>query len=320
MQSASNNVQETVDLAELGRSYTPPQALDTTPEVSDVIAEMPWWAARGLLYIIISFIIAALLWAYFSEVDMVVAARGALVPEGYVKPVQSVGGGTVQYLFVREGETVERGQALLQLDSTEMRTRLMKLRQELETSRSQLRQLRTKAPVTETLEQENRIARLESDASALELGLRQTTVTAPASGILTTLDVRGPGAVLQPGQQIGTIAPAGTRLLVEAQVPNKDMTFIETGLTAKLKFDSFPYQDYGTVDGSIIYVSPDAQVSEESGSFYKVLIAPEQTSVKAKGKDIALRPGLSLTAEIVTDRKSILNLLLEPFSQLKSGQ
>jgi hypothetical protein len=50
------------------------------------------------------------------------------------------------------------------------------------------------------------------------------------------------------------------------------------------------------------------------------LIAPEQTSVKAKGKDIALRPGLSLTAEIVTDRKSILNLLLEPFSQLNSGQ
>ncbi len=307
-----------LDLAALGQTWTPPQVVDTTPEVSDVLNEMPWWAARGLLYIIAAFLATALAWAYFSQVDVIVEARGVLVPEGYTRPVQAAGGGIVQYVFVREGETVERGQPLLQLDAAELRARVSKLREESMTSREQLRQLRAlKGPVAETLEQENRIARLQSEVTAAELNLKYTIVTAPVAGIVTTWDVHGAGAVLQPGHKIATIVPAGARLLVEARVPNKDIALIEKGLPAKLKFDAFPFQDYGLVPGAIVEVAPDAEESKEAGSFYKVMIAPEQTSVIAKGKTIPLRPGLTLTAEVVTERKSILSLILEPFHKLK---
>ena len=308
--------QETVDLAALGRAYMPPQVADTSPEVSDVIAEMPWWASRGLLYLIIAFIIAALLWANFSMVDITVEARGAFVPEGYVKPVQAVGGGVVQAVFVKEGEQVERGQALVQLDPVELRSRLAKLREEIATSKLMLQRMRVQSPVNETLEQENRIAQLESNAAALEISLQQTTITAPERGVVTALDVRGHGAVLQAGQKIAEIVPAGTRLLAEARVLNRDIGFIEPGLPVKLKLDPFPYQDYGTVPGTILYVSPDAQQDEQLGSYYKVVIAPEQTSITAKGRSIALRPGIALTADIVTERKSILNLILAPFSKI----
>ncbi len=306
-----------LDLAALGRAYTPPQALDASPEVSDVIGRMPWWAARGLVYIIVSFIIVGFLWAGLSMVDVVTESRGVLVPEGYIKPVQSAGRGVVQNLFIKEGERVERGQALVQLDATEMRTRLSKLREELESSQAQLRQLMVNRPVTETLEQQNKIANLQGEIAAAELTLQHTTITAPVAGVVTTLDVRGAGAVLQEGQTIATISPAGARLLVEAQVPNKDIAFIEKELPAKLKFDAFPFQDYGTVDGTVIEVAPDAQVGKDGVSFYKVLIAPERTSMMAKGKAIPLKPGLALTAEIVTERKSVLSLILEPFSKLK---
>jgi len=309
-----------LDLAALGQTWTPPpQALDLTPEVSDVLADMPWWAARGLLYLIVGFLIVALLWAHFSVVDVIIESRGTLVPEGYGRPVQAVGGGLVQYVLVREGEAVERGQALMQLDATESRTRLNKLREELAISQEQLRQLRAlKGPVAETLEQENRLTRLQSEMTALELSLKYTTITAPTSGVVTTLDVRSAGTVLQAGQRIATLAPAGARLVVEAQVPNKDIAFVEKGLPAKLKFDAFPFQDYGIVSGTIVEVAPDAQPGKEAGSFYKVMIAPEQTGMVAKGKTIPLRPGLTLTAEIVTERKSILNLILEPFRKLVS--
>lgn len=306
----------TLDLAALGKSYTPTQ-VDTTPEVSDVIGRMPWWAARGLLYIIIAFIVAALLWAALSTVDLVAESRGTLVPEGYVKPVQAAGQGVVQNLFIKEGDHVERGQALVQMDATEMRTRLSKLREELESSQAQLRQLMVNRPVTETLEQQNKIASLQSEIASAELSLQHTTITAPVAGIITTLDVRGTGAVLQQGQTIATISPAGARLVVEAQVPNKEIAFIEKGLPAKLKFDAFPFQDYGTVAGTVLEIAPDAEVNKDGASFYKVLIAPARTSVFAKGKEIPLKPGLALTAEIVTERKSILALILEPFSKLK---
>jgi HlyD family secretion protein len=112
--------------------------------------------------------------------------------------------------------------------------------------------------------------------------------------------------------------PRGARLLVEARVPNKDIAFVEKGMRAKLKFDAFPFQDYGIVDGTVIEVSPDAQTNSDASSFYKVMIAPSQAEIGAKGKNVPLRAGLTLTAEIVTERKTILALLLEPFRKLKA--
>ena len=312
-----SETQESVDLAALGRTWTPAQELDTTPEVSDVLAGMPWWAARGVLYIIVGFVVAALVWAGVSMIDVTIEARGALVPEGYVRPVQAAGGGIVQHVFVREGDSIERGQPIIQLDAVESRTRLTKLREEIVTSREQLRQLMATGPVAQTLEQQNRIARLESERASVEATLRQTTINAPTSGLVTTLDVRSPGTVVQAGQNLATIAPSGTPLVVEALVPNKDIAFIEQGLPVKLKFDAFPYQDYGTVQGRITYVSPDAQTDKEAGSFYKVNIAPEQAMINARGRSIPLRPGLAVTANIVTERKSILSILFEPFRKLK---
>lgn len=308
--------QSTVDLAELGRAYAP-QQLEVSPEVSDVIATLPWWAARSLLYIIVLFVIVALLWAGLSKVDVVAESRGSLVPEGYVKPVQAAGGGLVQNIYVREGETVERGQPILQLDATELRSRLKRLREELTGSEAQLRQFLANRPVTESLEQQNRISRLQSEIGAVELALQHTTITAPVAGIVTTLAVRSTGEVLQPGQSVATISPAGARLVVEARLQNKDIAFIEKGLPVKLKFDAFPFQDYGTISGTVIDVSPDARVDKQEGSFYQVTIAPLQREIVAKGKRLPLKPGLAVTAEIVTERKSILSLLLEPFRQLK---
>ncbi|HYX41129.1 MAG TPA: hypothetical protein VE821_05505, partial [Pyrinomonadaceae bacterium] len=77
----TDDTNDAVDLAALGKAYTPPQELDTSPEVSDVIATLPWWIARGLLYIVVGFVCAALVWAWLSKIDVVIEARGTLVPE-----------------------------------------------------------------------------------------------------------------------------------------------------------------------------------------------------------------------------------------------
>jgi multidrug efflux pump subunit AcrA (membrane-fusion protein) len=314
--------EEPLDLAALGQMWTPPPQLDATPEVSEMLAELPWWVSRGLLYLIGGFVVIALLWAYFSVIDIVVTARGRLIPEGDVRTMQAAAAGVAQFVSVREGDTVTRGQTLLQLETTELRARLTKLRDELVTSEEQLRQLRAlRGPVTETLDRQNRIAQLKSESAALEQALAHTTITAPVAGVVTRLDIRAPRAVVQSGQVVAAIAPQGARLVIEAQVPNKDIAFIEKGLAAKLKFDAFPFQDYGIVAGQVSEIAPDAQNDaqgdERLGSFYKVTIVPQQTAMQAHGKSMPLRPGLALTVELVTERKSLLALLLEPFRKLK---
>lgn len=314
----ATDAQEAVNLARLGEAYAPPAVADSSPEVSEVIATLPWWAARGLIYLTLGFIVMAFIWAALSQVDVVVESRGTLVPEGNVKEVQAAGGGAVLNVFAREGDTVERGQALVQLDATEMRARLDKLREELATSKTQLRQLMVKAPVAETLEQRNRIARLESEVTAAEQGLRQTTISAPVAGVITRLHVNGAGAVVAGGQAVATIAPPA-RLVAEARVLNRDIARIDRGMAVKLKFDAFPFQDYGTLDGTIIDIAPDARVDKDGQSYYKVVVALERTEMVLKGRRVALRPGLALSAEIVTGRKSVLSFILEPFSETNEG-
>ena len=290
----------------------------TTPEVAEVIARLPWWAVRSLLYIIITFVLAAFAWATFAKIDLVAVANGTIIPQGNIKPVQAASSGIVQSVFVKEGDNVSAGDALIQLDPAEMRTRLNKLRQELETSQAQLRVMMVKGPISDTLEQQNRIARLQTDITAAEKMLRHTTITAPASGIVTSISVRGSGEVLQPGQTAATIAPGDAPLVIEALLPNKDVAFVQKGMPAKLKFDALPFQDYGVVDGTVVAISPDAVTDKDQHSYYKVTIAPSTTRIATREREVVFRPGLSVRVEIVTEQRTLLSLLFEPARKLET--
>ncbi|HZS09476.1 MAG TPA: HlyD family efflux transporter periplasmic adaptor subunit [Blastocatellia bacterium] len=318
--TASGQTDQTVDLGAIGHDWAMArQSTALTPEVAEVLTELPSWVSRGLLYVIAAFVVVALLWAGLSKVDVTINARGTLVPDGYVRLVQAAAAGVVRQVLAREGEQVESGRILLQLDAAEARTRLWKLREELLTSQEQLRRAQALGgPGPTTLDQQNRLARLQSEITAAEIALGHTTITAPVSGVITTLEVRSSGAVVQPGQTVATIAPAGARLLLETQVLNKDVAMVDKGLPVKLQFDAFPYQDYGVIEGVVVDISPDAQNSKEQGSFYKVMIAPQQNEFIARGRRLPLRPGLTATALVITARKSVLSILLEPFNRLRS--
>jgi multidrug efflux pump subunit AcrA (membrane-fusion protein) len=67
----------------------------------------------------------------------------------------------------------------------------------------------------------------------------------------------------------------------------------------------------------VIDISPDA-TNKGGVNYYKVTIAPSKTWIATREKDFMLRPGLSVRAEIVTERRTVLSLLLEPARKFKS--
>lgn len=314
---SAQDTRTSIDFEETIDTWVPGD-VHTSPEVAEVIARLPWWAVRSVPYIMTAFLLVAFIWANFAKIDSVVVADGTVIPKGNIKPIQPASSGVVQNVFVKEGDKVELGDALIQLDAAEMRTRLEKLRQEMETSKSQLRLMTVDGPVLNTLEQQNRIARLQAEIGLVERMLRHTTITSPASGTITTLKVRGAGEILQEGQTIATIAPNDAPLVIEALLPNKDIAFVEKGLPAKLKFEAFPYQDFGVIEGTVIDVSPDALTNTNGASYYKVTIVPARPIISTSNKDVPLRRGLSVSAEIITERRSVISLLLEPVRRWKS--
>ena len=100
--------------------------------------------------------------------------------------------------------------------------------------------------------------------------------------------------------------------MAEVKVLNKDMGLVEVGLPAKLKIDAYPFQTYGAVPAKVIAISPQVG-GEDPNSFYRVTLEPQGKTIRVRGRSIPLRPGLALTAEIVTDHKTLLSILLEPF-------
>ncbi len=314
------NTPDPLDLAALGGTWTPPRGMaDLRPEAAEVLATMPGWAARGMLYTLAALVAVLLLWAHLSVLDVVVAGRGALAPEGYVRPVQAEVGGRVKYVLAREGDTVRKGQVLLQLDRTEPRERLEKLRDAVRAASAAREHLRaTGAQLADALEAERDAAELRASVVAAEEALAHTAIKAPVGGVLTELAVRGEGAVLAPGQTVGAIAPENTPLVARAYLANRDIGWVRPGLPARLKLDAYPFQDYGTVPGTVIAVSPDARSAGRGGSAYEVTVAPRANALRVGDKNIPFRPGLTLSAEIATERRSVLSFFLAPLRRLRA--
>ncbi len=142
-------------------------------------------------------------------------------------------------------------------------------------------------------------------------------ILAPESGIVTQVLVNTPGQVVNKGQILVTIAPASTPIVAEALILNKDVGLLSSGQKVKLKFEAFPFQDYGIQHGYLRQISPDAMGNEGSGTMFRGIIDLENTTIFVHGEKKAFMFGMKGKAEIITDRQSILMLALNPLRQLR---
>lgn len=92
--------------------------LDFISAADAVLAMQNPRGARSILYVIIVFCFAFCLWASFAQLDEFARGEGRIIPLQHVQIVQNLEGGILAELYVSEGESVERGQALLRIDDT----------------------------------------------------------------------------------------------------------------------------------------------------------------------------------------------------------
>lgn len=86
---------------------------------------------RFIFWIIILAILFLSLWMAFGRVDVVVTARGKVIPVGEVKTVQPLNAGVVRNIFVKPGDYVEKGQILMEIDPSDIDPELASMQQDL---------------------------------------------------------------------------------------------------------------------------------------------------------------------------------------------
>ena len=164
-------------------------------------------------------------------------------------------------------------------------------------------------------QRQEELANLEGQLAQAQLKTQGQVITAPVAGkvydVQTTLGERS----VSPGQELLSILPADEDLLLEVKVLNRDIGFISVGMPVKVKLATFPFQEFGVVEGEVAQISPNATVDKDLGPVFKTKVKLKQREILVHGKPVELTPGMAATAEIVTRQRSVLTFLLEPITR-----
>ncbi len=177
---------------------------------------------------------------------------------------------------------------------------------------------------------------------------RSDWLRAPLTGTLQSLKVASIGTVVQPGETLATIEPPTKALTVTADVPSRDIGFIHVGDKTDIKVASYPFEQYGMIPGIVTWVSPTAATTNtvaappagenpqaastpapttpsksrsHSGSlapptlYYRLHVKPLKTTLWVQGHKRLMRPGMTVTVDIHTGERRVINFFLDPITK-----
>jgi hemolysin D len=95
----------------------------------------------------------------------------------------------------------------------------------------------------------------------------------------------------------------------------RDAGFVRPGQKVVIKLEAYPFTRYGTLEGVVDHVSPDATVDQQLGLVFPVRVKIVKSDLNVDGKLAILSPGMSATAEVVTGKRRVIDYLWSPVAK-----
>jgi membrane fusion protein len=184
------------------------------------------------------------------------------------------------------------------------------------------------------LKQENQLAQIERLLASTGQELtesearRSVTITAPESGIATALGVEA-GQLVDASKVLVNLVPQRAQLLAELYAPSRSIGFIKPNDPVLVRYQAFPYQKFGHARGKVISVSRTALSSQEiSGAnginsgganaepMYRIMVQIEKQTIRAYGQNQSLQAGMLLDADVLQEKRRLVEWVLEPLYSL----
>jgi len=158
-------------------------------------------------------------------------------------------------------------------------------------------------------------SRIRETQEALDDRVKRTTVRSPVKGTVSRLHINTVGGVVPPGGPILEIVPYEDSLLIEVNIKPADIANIAVGQPVRLKFTAYDFAIHGALEGDVQFLSADTVTNEEGDSFYVARIRPARDFLGAPAKPLPIRVGMTAEADIITDKKTVLEYLLKPINR-----
>ena len=264
--------------------------------------------------------------AQLAERRVVLASKTAeryqeLAGKGFVSDVQAQAKQEDLIDLQGRAQAAQRGAAALQREQGNLRAEQMASATQLQTELTQI---------------DRSLAALAQDGTENE-ARRQLVVSAPQSGTLTALHV-ALGSAAQTGQVLATLIPRSANgeasdLQAELYAPSRTAGFVQPGQEAWLRYAAFPYQKFGMARATVLSVSstpvnpqelPPGQANalmtaaQANEPLYRIKVGLDKQRVEAFGQEQMLKPGMTLEADVVQERRAVWEWLLEPVLALRA--
>lgn len=212
-----------------------------------------------------------------------------------------------------DGAAIERQRQGLQREIAALEAELRQVPLEAAQRRGELE--RERAEINETAER--------AGAGATE---RQLVLRAPADGTVSATSA-SVGQAVMPGASLLTLTPAGARLQADLYAPSSALGFVQADQRVQVRLAAFPYQKFGLQPGRVVRVSHAplqaaelaalpvaASMATPAGAepLYRITVALERQAVVAGGQTRPLLPGMQLEADVLLERRKLIEWLFEP--------
>ena len=145
-------------------------------------------------------------------------------------------------------------------------------------------------------------------------------LVSPVDAVVLDMAKLSQGSVVQAAEQMFTLVPLGAALEAEVKIDALDIGYIKAGDVVHVKLDAFPFQKHSALDGKVRTISEDA-FRRDSGApgaldaYYLSRIAYGDSKLKKMPDKARLLPGMTLSAEIVVGKRSVMSYLIWPLTK-----
>jgi hemolysin D len=225
--------------------------------------------------------------------------------------------------FVTEHAYLEKEQARIEQerDLAFQQSRIAELAAAIEETRRRRESLTAefeRIAVNAKVDADKKAAQLEQELIKAQTREMQQVLLAPVDGTVQQLAVHTVGGVVTPAQALMVIAPSDYQAEVEATLENKDVGFVKVGQRAEVKVETFPFTRYGTLGGTVSFVSNDAVPDEKRGLIFQARVKLDTAKIRVDERDVTLTPGMAVSAEISTGTRRVIEFFLDPIRKTTS--